>query len=217
MGGAINEVCKCCEKLFTDVVKAGGGLQVTLNAQVQVQFPIPPLSIPLMSISKQIEDLFKKVQIIKEIIRQKGRQVLEKLKSLQAPELFINVPSDFLLILEVLVEASFIYANLHLVIDKILEYFINLFVEKFAAIASAIIDKIFGIWQKVIEIVPPLQDLLEMCWAIPNTADCCCNCALNIALPEMWSIIQPYIMMPCQCIDMIAQACDEATALAYPE
>ena len=32
MGGAINEVCKCCEKLFTDVVKAAGGLQVTLNA-----------------------------------------------------------------------------------------------------------------------------------------------------------------------------------------
>ena len=111
------------------------------------------------------------------------------MKNLQAPELFINVPSDFLLILEVLVEATFIYANLHIVMDKLLEFFINLFVEKFAAIASAIIDKIFDIWKKVIEIVPPLQELLEMCWAIPNTADCCFNCALNIALPEMWGIV----------------------------
>ena len=215
MGGAINEVCKCCEKLFTDVVKAAGGLKVTLNASISCSFPVPNLAVPLMSISKQVEDLLKKVQVIKEIIRQKARQILAKLKNLQAPELFINMPEDFFLILEVLVEAEFIYANLHIVMDKILEYFINLFVKKFSEIAQAIIDKIFSIWKKVVSIVPPLQDLLEMCWAIPNTADCCFNCALNIALPEMWGIIQPYIMMPFQCIDMISEACDAATELAY--
>lgn len=57
------------------------------------------------------------------------------MKNLQAPELFINMPEDFFLILEVLVEAEFIYNNLPIVIDKILEYFINLFVKKFAEIA----------------------------------------------------------------------------------
>lgn len=214
-GGAINEVCKCCDKLFTQVVNAAGGLQVSLSAQVSVSFPMPPLAVPLMSISKQVEDLLKKVQIIKEIIRQKARQILAKLKNLAAPELFINVPSDFFTILEVLVEAEFIYANLPIVMDKILEFFINLFVKKFSEIASAIIDKIFAIWKKVVEIVPPLQDLVEMCWAIPNTADCCFNCALNIALPEMWGIVQPFVMMPFECIDMISEACDAATELAY--
>lgn len=168
-----------------------------------------------MSISKQVEDLMKKIQVIKEIIRQKARQILAKLKSLAAPELFINVPEDFLLILEVLVEAEFIYANLPIVMDKLLEFFINLFVEKFSRVATAIIGKIFAIWEKVTEIVPPLQDLLEMCWAIPNTADCCFNCALNIALPEMWGIVQPFVMMPFECIDMISSACDAATELAY--
>ena len=69
MGGAINEVCKCCEKLFTDVVNAAGGLQVTINANLQCAFPLPPLSVPLMSISKQVEDALKKIQVIKEIIR----------------------------------------------------------------------------------------------------------------------------------------------------
>jgi hypothetical protein len=54
--------------------------------------------------------------------------ILEKLKSLSAPELFLKMPSDFFVILEVLVEAEFIYANLHIVIDKIIEFFINLLV-----------------------------------------------------------------------------------------
>ena len=215
MGGAINEVCKCCEKLFTDVVNAAGGLQVSLNASVSVEFPVPPLAVPLMSISKQVEDLMKKLQVIKELVRQKARMILAKLKSLSAPELFINVPEDFLTILEVLVEAEFIYANIHVVIDKIIEFFINLLVERFTKIANAIIGKIFSIWNKVVSIVPPLQDLLEMCWAIPNAADCCFNVALNIALPEVWSIIQPFVMMPFECIDMISQACDAATELAY--
>ena len=78
------------------------------------------------------------------------------MKNLQAPELFINMPEDFFLILEVLVEAEFIYNNLPIVIDKILEYFINLFVKKFAEIAQKIIDKIMKVWKKVVKIVPPL-------------------------------------------------------------
>lgn len=69
MGGAINEVFKAGDKLFTEVVKASGGLQVQLNAQVSVKTPKPPLHVPLMSISKQIEDVLKKIQVIKEIIR----------------------------------------------------------------------------------------------------------------------------------------------------
>jgi hypothetical protein len=52
----------------------------------------------------------------------------------------------------------------------------------------------------VVEIVPPLQQLLELCWAIPNQADFCCNMALNIALPEMWDIAEPYIMAPFTCM-----------------
>lgn len=125
------------------------------------------------------------------------------------------MPGDFFLILEVLVEATFIYSNLPIVLDKILEYFLNLMVQKFAEIASAIIDKLFGIWEKVIEIVPPLDELLKLAWAIPNQADFCVNIALNIALPEMWGIIQPYIMMPFECVDMICDTMDEATKLAY--
>ena len=70
----------------------------------------------------------KKLQVIKEIIRQKARMILAKLKSLAAPELFLKMPSEFFVILEVLVEAEFIYANLHIVIDKIIEFFINLLV-----------------------------------------------------------------------------------------
>lgn len=144
-----------------------------------------------------------------------SKQILKKIKSLEAPELYINSPIDFFTILEVLVEAEFIYAHLPIVLDKILEFFLNMFIEKFAGMAQAIIDQIFSVWDKVIEIVPPLQDLLELCWAIPNTADFCCNIALNVALPEMWSIVQPYIMGPFACMEMISQACDSALAEAW--
>lgn len=168
-----------------------------------------------MSLSKQIEDVMNKIMVIKEIIRQKARMLLSRLKNLQAPELYINLPKDFFLILDVLIEAQFIYANLHIVMDKILEYFLNLLVKKFTDIANKIIDKLFSIWDKVIEIVPPLDDLLQLCWAIPNQADLCCNIALNIALPCMWGIVKPYVDMPFQCVNMVSQACDAATKLAY--
>lgn len=112
-----------------------------------------------------------------------AKQVIGKLKSLEAPALYIKMPEEFLLIMELLIEIEFIYANLSTVMDKIIEFFLNLMVEEFAKLAEAIIDKVFGIWEKVIEIVPPLEDLLNMCWAVPNQADLCCNIALNIALP----------------------------------
>jgi len=117
--------------------------------------------------------------------------------------------------MEVLIEAEFIYSNLPIVMDKILEFILNLLVEKFAKCAEKIINQIFKIWKKVCQIVPPLEDLLQLCWAIPNKADLCVNIALNIAMPQIWSIIQPYIDMPFQCIDMISQACDQATEMAY--
>ena len=208
MGGAINQVCGAMDKMFETVCEIGqmmynGQISIDVNVSLSVQFPKPPLHVPLMSISKQIEDVMNKIMVIKEIIRQTAKQIIKKIKSLEAPELYINAPKEFFTILEVLVEAEFIYANLPIVMDKLLEYFLNLFVEKFAGRAAAIIDQIFSIWKKVTEIVPPLQDLLEMCWAIPNTADFCCNMALNIALPEMWSIVQPYIMAPFTCVQMV--------------
>ena len=212
-GGAIAEICQGCEELFTQVCNAAAGM--LSSAGIGVSFPIPDLSVPLMSISKQIEDVFNKIMVLKEIIRQKAKMLLSRLKSLSAPDLYINLPKDFFVIFEVLVEAQFIYANLHIVMDKILEFFLNLFVQQFAQIAESIIGQIFGIWKKVIEIVPPLQDLLELCWAIPNQADLCVNLALNIALPNMWAMVEPFVNMPFQCIDMVSKACDAATELAY--
>jgi len=221
-GGAINEICGGMDDMFNEVCAIGQYLynqdyQFSMEAgiEVNVMFPKPPLHVPLMSISKQIEDVMNKIMIIKEIIRQTAKQILKKLKSLEAPELYINAPEEFFTILEVLVEIEFIYANLPIVMDKILEFFLNLFVEKFAQMAEAIIGKVFDIWKKVIEIVPPLQDLLEMCWAVPNAADLCCNLALNIALPEMWSIAEPYVMMPVKCLQMIQTVCNNACELAY--
>ena len=209
IGGAIAEICKNCDKLFTDVIAAAKGLAgLSIKTSLKVKIPKPDLSIPLMSISKQIEDVFNKIMVIKDIIRQKAKQILQKLKSLQAPELYINLPGEFLLILEVLIEAEFIYANLPIVLDKILEYILNLLIAKFAEIAEKLINKILKVWKKVCQIVPPLEDLLMLCWAIPNKADFCVNIALNIAIPQMWSIIQPYVDLPFQCIDMVSQACD---------
>lgn len=171
---------------------------------------LPPLKIPLMSISKQMEDLMRKIYVLKEMIRARAKKILEKLKKLEAPELYICKPKEFELILWTLVEAEFIMNNLPIVMDKILEYFMNLFVKKFAEEAQKIIDKIFEVWKKVIEIVPPLQDLIQLCWAIPNQADACCNLALNAALQIMWPEIKPYVDMPFQCISMVSSACDEA-------
>ena len=45
-----------------------------------------------------------------------------------------------LLVMEVCVECYVIYQNLSLVIDKIVEFFLNMLIEKFAGIAKNIID-----------------------------------------------------------------------------
>ena len=87
---------------------------------------------------------------------------------MEAPELYICKPKEFELILWTLIEAEFIMNNLPIVLDKILEYFMNIFVSEFCKYAEQIIAKIFEVWKKVIEIVPPLQDLVEIAWAIPN-------------------------------------------------
>ena len=52
MGGAINMICKCCDKLFTDVVNAATGFLMNASVGITVKFPIPNLAVPLMSISK---------------------------------------------------------------------------------------------------------------------------------------------------------------------
>ena len=72
-----------------------------------------------------------------------------------------------------------------------------------------------SVWEDVISLVPPLEDLLNLCWAIPNQADLSMNIALNIALPEVYDLIQPYLDIPVQAMDMISQACDAAIELAY--
>lgn len=55
--------------MFTKIVDANGGLGVKVTASATIGVTLPPLSVPLMSISKQVEDLLKKVMLIKEIIR----------------------------------------------------------------------------------------------------------------------------------------------------
>ena len=90
-----------------------------------------------------------------------------------------------------------------------------MFVQKFAKLAKQIIDKVFDIWKMGIEIVPPLEDLLDMCWKVPNQADTCCNGALNLTLPQVVQVVQPFIDMPFDAVDTIAKACDAATKLAY--
>ena len=86
----------------------------------------------MMSISKQIEDVMRKIYAIKELIRAKACLILEKLKKMEAPELYICKPKEFELILWTLIEAEFIMNNLPIVLDKILEYFINMFVAEFS-------------------------------------------------------------------------------------
>jgi len=185
------DVVNCADDYIKNQIQRVQDANINIDASISVgvDFPVPPLSVPLMSISKQLEDIQLKIMVIKEMLRQKARLLLERLKSLTTPDLYICEPDDFLLMMEVLVEAQFIYQNLHIVLEKIVEYLLNLLVKKFAELAKSIIDKLFSIWDKVIEIVPPLDDLLRLAWAIPNQADLCCNIALNIALPEVWGMV----------------------------
>lgn len=55
MGGAIADICKNCDKLFTDAVKAAKGLagmSMSASLGISITIPKPDLSVPLMSISK---------------------------------------------------------------------------------------------------------------------------------------------------------------------
>lgn len=101
------------------------GVDASLNVSI-------PLQVHMMSISKQIEDVMRKIYAIKELIRAKAKLILEKLKKMEAPELYICKPKEFELILWTLIEAEFIMNNLPIVLDKILEYFMNMFVAEFS-------------------------------------------------------------------------------------
>ena len=154
MGGAIADIMYSTEDIVNGIwatvnKSISMGVDVSLNVSI-------PLHVPMMSISKQIEDVMRKIYAIKELIRAKACLILEKLKKMEAPELYICKPKEFELILWTLIEAEFIMNNLPIVLDKILEYFMNIFVAEFSKYAEKIIEKIFEVWKKVIEIVPPL-------------------------------------------------------------
>jgi hypothetical protein len=189
-GGAIADITKDFDVILINTIKAAGGLpNISASASIGITVPVPNLNVPLMSIAKQIEDVLIKINLIKKLILQKAKEILNKIKKLEGVSLYLNLPEEFLLILFVLIEAEFIYANLPIVMDKILNYFINLFVKKFTELVRPIIDSIFDVVEKIKEIVPPVEDLLQLFWAIPNNGDLCVNLALNIALPNMWGII----------------------------
>lgn len=94
------------------------------------------LHIPPMSIAKQIEDLQNKIAQIKKLIKKKAAEIVENLKNLQAPSLYVKVPKDFLTILEFAIEVIFIMNHIPLVLDKILEMFVTLAVQLFAQFAE---------------------------------------------------------------------------------
>ena len=166
MGGAIADIMYSTEDIVNGIwATVNSSISMGVDASLNVSIP---LHVPMMSISKQIEDVMRKIYAIKELIRAKACLILEKLKKMEAPELYICKPKEFELILWTLTEAEFIMNNLSIVLDKILEYFMNIFVAEFCKYAEKIIAKIFEVWKKVIEIVPPLQDLVELAWAIPN-------------------------------------------------
>ena len=186
MGGAIGAVWNGGKEMFQNVAGCCGGynesaIKQAIKNGACSNFPMPPMNVPNMSIGKQMEDVQQKLSVMKEIVRQKAKMVLYKLRSMEGPDMSAVPPSQMMLLMEVLIEVEVIYQNLPIVIDKILELIINQFVQKFAAVASAIIDQVFAIWKDVLEIVPPLEDLLNMCWGVPNQADTCCNGALNLA------------------------------------
>lgn len=89
-----------------------------------------------MSIGKQVEDSQSKLSVIKEMIRQKAKMVWHRLRSLEGPDMSKVPPGQMKLLMEVLIEVEVIYQNLHMVIDKIVEVILNMFVQQFAKVAS---------------------------------------------------------------------------------
>lgn len=80
-GGAIAEVMKDCDKVINQawdqamnaISSLSANAQLSACVNLDVQLPAACLSVPLMSISKQIEDVMKKIYVIKEIIRIKAQ------------------------------------------------------------------------------------------------------------------------------------------------
>lgn len=134
MGGAIAEIMYSTEDIVNGIwATVNSSISIGIDASLDVSIP---LRVHMMSISKQIDDVMRKIYAIKELIRAKAKLILEKLKKLEAPELYICKPKEFELILWTLTEAEFIMNNLPIVLDKILEYFMNMFVAEFCKYAD---------------------------------------------------------------------------------
>lgn len=130
MGGAIADIMYSVEDIVNGIwATVNKSISMGVDASLNVSIP---LQVHMMSISKQIEDVMRKIYAIKELIRAKAKLILEKLKKMEAPELYICKPKEFELILWTLIEAEFIMNNLPIVLDKILEYFMNMFVAEFS-------------------------------------------------------------------------------------
>ena len=91
---------------------------------------------------------------------------------------------------------------------KILDFHLTQYLGKFASVANEVIKNVREIWEQVIEIVPPLNCILNQLFAIPNQADQSTNCGFNRAIPEIWSLVQGKIMPAYSSICTIAAACD---------
>ena len=140
-GGAIDAVWDGSKEMFEKVAKCCGGYdEESIKKAVKEgqcgDFPKPPLNVPNMSIGKQVEDSQSKLSVIKEMIRQKAKMVWHRLRSLEGPDMSKVPPGQMKLLMEVLIEVEVIYQNLHMVIDKIVEVILNMFVQQFAKVAS---------------------------------------------------------------------------------
>lgn len=122
---------------------------------------------------------------------------------------------DFKQILDVLLESEFVLSNLATVMGKILEFFLNKGTEEFCEKADKVLQEIMKIWGEVTEIVPPLDCLLQKLFEIPNDGDKCTNCAVNNALPLIWTITQQYVTPACDSVADIAKECNNATSIQY--
>ena len=164
-----------------------------------------------------MEDVLNKIELIKELIMKKAKDVLKKIKSISAPELYITKPKEFKDIMEVLVEVEFILSHLPIVLDKIFSFYMNYAVEFFMTVLENSIAAIFKLWNAIIEYIPPAKYLLKLLFGTVISADDCFNVALNIALPEIWDMAEPFIMSPYKCVRDIADECEKACKKAFNE
>lgn len=253
MCGAIAEVTKDFEQVFENACNCCGGMynacmgatsaQLGGSCTVDMSAIKACLHVPMMSIGKQVEDLLNKFSVIKEIIRAKAREIVEKLKSMESPELYVSLPEEFRELMSVLMEAEFIMSNLPIAMDKIIEFIINIFVQQFTQIAEQIANTILGIFLKILQAAGQLLDVVktitdtlgltgiipeplgsivdellkfpDILWVIPNQADFFFNKALNIALPMVWDMAAPYIMAPYDCVATVAAMMDATNNISY--